>query len=338
MKLDSTNTFLTVVSLAMFSVTSVLVGLLVCAPGEIPPECNPDLLDIQCPEGSICNELGRCVSNVVPDETELPECEPGQRTSTCRCPDRYVEHDGVCDEPPSGEACEHADVADLLARLEQACTSDRETAPGRLEACPPTTLRDVILGSHRDTLKIARVFREHSFTLHFAQGTPAERASGRWPSSAEQPRVVSAVHKLLAGIEPRGYLLLVALASATGTRELNYKLAVRRSDAAVVLVEKARQAFPDLDQRLADMQLLVGLVGHEERAALDLETFDAVWGATGRYRAWNESESRHMRAALDAWRGGSISATELQWLTRVVNQSVLVIPLPCRPADRKAHG
>lgn len=342
MKLDSTNTFLTVVSLAMFFVTSVLVGLLVCGAGDADPECDPNLDQHgvqQCPEGTICNEFSRCVRvEIVADDSPLPECEPGQATATCRCPDTLVELDGVCDRPPTAQACEHADVAALLRRLEQACGSERETAPGRLESCPPTALRDIILDSHRDTLKIARVFREHSFTLHFHQGTPAAGRASRWPSDVEQPRVVSAVHKMLADVEPRGYLLLIALASATGSREINYTLATRRSDAAVLLLESARRAFPALGQRLADMQVLVGLIGHEEHASLDLENFDAIWGATGRYRAWNEAETRHIRSALEAWRAGTISPFERQWLTRVVNQSVLVIPLPCAPPPRKDHG
>lgn len=338
MKLDSTNTFLTVVSLAMFSVASVLVGLLVCGSSEPEPECDPNSIEIQCPEDTICNEFGRCI---VPDppETELPrpDCEVGQSTATCRCPIQFVELDGVCSEPPR-ELCEHADVAALLVRLEQACSSERPTAPGTLEDCPPADLRDVILGSHRDILKIASLFRDHSFTLHFYHGTPVANGANRWPSSAEQPRVVSAINKLLADIEPRGYLLLVALASATGTREINYTLATRRSDAAVGLVERTRNAFPALKQRMDAVQILVGLIGHEERATLDIKTFDEIWGNTGRYRAWNEAETRHIRAALDAWRTGTITKIELEWLTRVVNQSVLVIPLPCAPSTRKDHG
>lgn len=338
MKLDSTNTFLTVVSLAMFSVTSVLVGLLVCGSSDPERQCDPDSIEIQCPADAVCNEFGRCmIPEPLADDLPLPDCDVGQSTSTCRCPIQLVELDGVCSEPPR-ERCEHADVAALIARLEQACNSERQSTPGALEDCPPADLRDVILGSHRDILKIANLFRDHSFTLHFHQGTPVANGANRWPSDAEQPRVVSTIHKLLAEVEPRGYLLLVALASSTGTREVNYTLATRRSDAAVGLVEKTRNAFPALHQRLADVQMLVGLIGHEERASVDLQTFDGIWGNTGRYRAWNESETRHMHAALDAWRAGTISKTELQWLTRVVNQSVLVIPLPCTPASQKDHG
>jgi hypothetical protein len=42
-----------------------------------------------------------------------------------------------------------------------------------------------------------------------------------------------------------------------------------------------------------------------------------------------------MNAALTAWRAGSLARAELEWLTRTVNQSVLVIPLPCQPPARK---
>lgn len=338
MKLDSTNAFLTVVSLAMFSVTSVLVGLLVCIPSDAPAlECDPNLLEPQCPDGATCNEFGRCIgADIVEEETPIVECEIGQHTSTCRCPDHLDVRDGVCVEPASNEACEHHDVAQILTRLDHACSDERATAPGRLGACERTALDDVILESHRDTLKIARLFRGQSFTLHFERGTPASSAT-RWPSAAEQQPMLKHVKGMLETIEPRGYVLLVALASATGTRQVNYKLAAHRSDAAVLLLGKARRAFPELAERLADVGLLVGLIGYEQHAALNLATFDEIWGATGRYRGWDEASTRRMTSALTAWRAGSLARAELEWLTRTVNQSVLVIPLPCQPPPRKDH-
>lgn len=340
MKLDSTNMFLSIISLAMFSVTSVLVGVLVCVPTESNTgDCDPLSNEIQCPEGRTCSEYGRCVAvditNIIaPQEA----CLPGQNVSTCHCPPQLEIVDEICQQPASNQVCEHAEVAQLLARLSEACSDGRETAPGRLEGCSRAALRDVVIGSHRNTLKIAEAFREQSFTLHFARGTPRKHAADTWPTRSQRSQQRNLAKGLLEQIEPRGYLLLIALASATGTSEINYDLATRRSDTVVALISEARNAFPAFDIRLDDIQTIIGLVGYEQHAALTLEAFDDIWGRTGRYHAWDDASTARMKTALTAARSGAITHGELEWLTQVINQSVLVIPLPCAPPIHEAKG
>lgn len=334
MKHDSTNTFLTVVSLAMFSVTSVLVGLLVCSPDDAPqPECNLDGSEPRCEDGWICAEAGFCVE---PNESRAspPACLDGQNILGCTCDRPFLAVDGVCRKPSEAEACRQPEVTELLARLDRACAGD--STPGRLAGCSEEALRDVVLGNHRQILDIARVFADSSFTLHFRHGSPLRSGTTRWPSTADRPRVVGFINRMLGDAEPRGYLLLVALASPTGTHELNYELASRRSDVAVALVEQARRDFKELGKRLRDVQSLVGLVGNDANFALDLEQFAEIWGRSGRYRAWDESQTRRMTALLEQRKDRTISKADEQWLLRVVNQSVVAIPLPC--ATPEAHG
>jgi hypothetical protein len=338
MRLESTNTFLTVTSLAMFSVTSILVGLLVCGPDTgATPECDPDALTIQCPEGLVCNEFGFCEEQEPP--TALPDCSPGQRASECVCPDHLEVRDEICDVPPTTSVCEHADVASLLERLRQECTrEDTATAPGNLDGCSPAALRSVIIGSHELTMKIARSFREQSFTLHFNIGTPRARTASTWPGRATRPALVKTVKDMLEHAAPHGYLLMVSFASHVGPDDLNFELAARRSDAAVSLISKARGDFPALDKTLEPLSTIVGIVGDKREAAVDLATFDAVWGTSDRFHAWDDASTARMKKALAAWRTQNLAPLEEAWLIRTVQQSVLVLPLPCDPAPAEAHG
>lgn len=339
MRLESTNTFLTVTSLAMFSVTGVLVGLLVCAPESgASPDCDPAALEIQCPEGQFCSELGYCLDNepLAVDEP-LPDCNPGERTTACRCPDHLEVRDEVCDVPAAASVCEHADVASLLQRLRQKCTEEGAALVGNLSGCEPAALDSVIIGSHDLTMKIARSFREQSFTLHFDIGTPrTPRAATTWPPGPARRELVKDVKEMLARVEPRGYLLLVSFASPIGNNaRLNYDLARRRSDAAVALISKARTDFPALAAALSPLTTIVGVVGDEQQAALNLQDFDAIWGATDRFHAWDDAATARIKRSLAAWRDDRLAPAEAAWLLRTIQQSVLVLPLACdsHPAE-----
>lgn len=340
MRFDSTNTFLTVTSLAMFSVTSILVGLLVCGPDTgVAADCDPAALTIQCPDGFVCNESGFCEEVDLPPP--MPPCSPGQRVSECVCPDHLEVRDEVCDTPPTDSVCEHADVAELLARLHTSCREvGSGLAPGQLEAatesgCSPAALRSVIIDNHDLTLKIARSFPAQSFTLHFDIGTPQAKRAARWPGNG-RPALVKVVKDMLTGVGPEGFLLFVSFASLVGPKELNYELAVRRSDAGVGLAVKALGDFPALGKALTDLKIIVGIVGDEQSTALDLATFDALWGTTGRFHAWDEVSTERMKKDLAAWRAGELVDRERDWLLRTVQQSVVVLPLPC--AADEAHG
>lgn len=341
MRFDSTNTFLTVTSLAMFSVTSILVGLLVCGPDSgVTTDCDPAALTIQCPDGFVCNESGFCEE--IESPPPMPPCSPGQRVTECVCPDHLEVRDEICDTPRTDSVCEHADVASLLERLHKTCRHvGSGLAPGQLETataddgCTPAALRSVIIDNHDLTLKIARSFPEQSFTLHFDIGTPLPKRAGRWPDGG-RPALVKVVKDMLTGVGPQGFLMFVSFASLVGPSELNYGLAVRRNDAGVGLTVKALSDFPALGAALTDLKIIIGIVGDEQSTALDLPTFDALWGTTGRFHAWDEASSERMKKDLAAWRAGELVDRERDWLLRTVQQSVVVLPLPC--AATEAHG
>lgn len=332
MKLDSTNFFLAVMALAMFSVVCVLVLILWMSSDAGPPpgECDPEGLSDDCPVGFYCNENSICDPLVVaPPEVARRICRPGMAMTACdECPIELEVRDGVCERPRSANACQHAEVAAFIDELARKCEL---AVPGQLEVCPQRVIRQLVIDKQREILKIAALFSDRSFTVHFDISKPTPAHKGTWPSTAERERLRDAVHERLTADVTQGYLLMVALASHTGPDELNYKLATRRSDTIVAIAGEARAAFPALDARLKDIRYLVGIVG-DKHAALDIATFDERWGRSGRFLAWDEASTRRIADDLAVSRDRPLDAREEKWLARTLNQAVLVIPLPCRPA------
>lgn len=337
MKLDSTNLFLAVMALAMFSVVCVLALILWISSSPDPPEgeCDPLSLTPECDEGFFCNENGRCT----PDVIALPRpgrrrCKPGMAMSACDdCLFPLVERDGVCDEPPEGDVCAHPQVRALLDELVRKCSS---VVAGQLGDCPPGVVAALVLDRQAEILEIAAAFSDLSFTVHFDINTPRPGRVGTWPTTAERERLREDLRAHLAGAR-EGYLLLVAIASHTGSKDQNFGLASRRSDAVVAMIGEARGDYPGFDAQLRDVRYLPGLVG-DRHAPLDVATFDAHWGRSRRYLTWDDASARRLADDLVAAREDRLDPREAGWLSRTLNQAILVVPLPCRPALAGAPG
>ncbi len=270
-----------------------------CVRGRCKPL--PPLLDIlPCQEGDACD--GRCTCE------GAFSCDPGQR----------------CTATPENSC--GPEITALLADLQRFERSQCKKIGEDASQCPPKAL-DQFFISHRQFDAVLLGLR-HTTTIHFDS-----RRSGTDLPGRQQQEYQAQFAALAARLRDAKEVLIIARASQDGrddlrTQNINYLVAQNRLDAVagwVVAQEPTPEAQNVMARKL--IRLAIG-TSHPLRAEI------LARNREHHYVTWSKRQSDHLRDAINHHQTLDPDPDAAANLHRVLNQSVLLVPIPCElPAE-----
>lgn len=287
-------------------------------PGGPPAECVEGEEDI-CPEGKTCMAR-HCVVFSDPKTCEVGDactrvCTAGPEL---RCGEggRYV-----AAQVPSRDICSDEGVRSFLAKIEKKC--------GSLRSCEGRQLEEFAI-EHGEFLELMTTF-PGTAALHFNYGKP-DSVSWPAPGSRTEAHYLAGLGGFVAELGRAQTVLLVALSSRDTPKDVpdpshaTDALTLARARAAerlILAAAKGSGSTAALD-RLDDTLKLV-LLG--KRKQVDA-SFYAKEKVVLRSITWDEKSERALRSAIEA--GAAAPQREGRWRDRTINQTVFVVPIPCR--------
>lgn len=303
---------------AMSVLASGLLGLglylgnaLTEAPG---PGCTEDL---QCAEGEVCLG-GRCR---VPPLSGPLQCQEGDPCNSCECGEG-----NACDAedrcmPVTADVCS-PEVVKLIAEIRR-FEQDRCRALGGSDAtqCDPKELDSFVLA--HDELSSLLLGLQSTITVHFDQNQP--NADDGLPKAAG---LHYAGHFQRLGDRLREAKLIMIFGRSSRDRASTPSRIVANNNLAQNRMQQVAQWVVELgkspNERDAMAKKLVRL-SLGERQPLTQEQLAA--NPRHQFVAWKKSREDLLVAEV---RGeAQIDTSKREQLARVLNQSVLVVPVPC---------
>lgn len=309
---------------ALGGVTTVVLGMVLFAGYELAARgdgvvgrvCSPETEAEACEEDEVCRG-GQCLA--APEPLPALPCQEGDACGECACAAPLA-----CDAadrcvPREAPRCS-AEVQTLLGDLRRFERERCRSAGADASTCPPKDLQDFFV-AHADFNRLL-LGLEHATTIHFdrrqpgADGLPPRQATHyRGEMAALADRVRTAEHVLIVGraSEDRGQ------DASTRTRN-NFLAQARMGEVREWLVglESTPEGRDALGAKF--LTLAIGTSHPLDVAALARNPFH-------RYVAWSARATAELRGWVAEHARLDVATTEQ--MVRRLNQSVLVIPIPC---------
>jgi hypothetical protein len=280
------------------------------------PACTVDTEARDCGPEETCVR-GRC--KPLPPILGVLPCQEGDACDgRCTCEGAFTcDADRRCTAPRE-DTCS-AEITGLLADLQRFEKSQCKKIGEDASQCPPRAL-DQFFISHSQFDAVLLGLR-HTSTVHF----DSRRSGADLP--ARQQQEYTAQFAALAGrLRDAKAVLIIARASQDGRDDLrsqnvNYLVAQNRLDAVArwVVAQEPTPGAQDIMARKL-IRLAIG-TSHPLRAEL------LARNPEHHFITWSKRQGDHLRDALARHRElGTDAAADLH---RLLNQSVLVVPIPC---------
>lgn len=266
-----------------------------------------------CPSGHVCRG-GACVASVIEDLAcqDGDTCEAPGASCACNSPMKCVEQTCVAPAatPP---VCSNLDIQELLGAISQQCKGD-------FMACPDTDLEKFVLPSKTFDRVLSR-FPE-TLTIHFPSGFPPLQGDG-WPTAEVtayyRERVSTA--KTMKALREAKHVLVIARSSKGGSDLQNLKYSRNRS-------ELVRQEFLDAATSQAEREALDAKFKYlalGSRKILTAKIFRKYYH--NRMYAWSHEEEKLLRSQIGRY--DKLSWSEKNGVDNLLNQVVIIVPIPC---------
>ncbi|MCY1056534.1 hypothetical protein [Nannocystis sp. SCPEA4] len=268
-----------------------------------------------CDEDSVCI-AGRCVAAQRPTR-----CQPGDPcTSDCtpspslRCDPETAVYVPV--NRPEPAICDEAQVSRFINEIGRKC--------GSLSGCKAEDLKNLAIDD-KEFLQLMVTFPD-TVAIHFPAGKPSIAANAQaWPNAAEAEYYVESLLPLVPQLQQASAVLVVALASRGGKNADAYSL-----ERAKVVVERLIVAATDraglspAERDTLDPKIKLLALGDRKQLT------PAFYGeqVLTRSIAWDRSNQDTIRSLIE--QGDGIPARSKSWLKQTINQTVFVVPIPCR--------
>ncbi len=277
-------------------------------------ECTPETEDIQCAEDQVCI-ANRCHN--LANDAPL-RCQEGDPCSRCVCGDGYTcDSNDVC-RVVKEDQCD-PELAQLVAEI-LAFERDRCNAVGSdATQCEPAELDRFIIQHQQLTTLLLKL--NNTFTVHFDQNQPsAERDLPRTIEDYYQRRFSDHGDRL------RGAHRILILARASRDRDKTSRSrSIANNNLAQNRMQKVAQWIVNLDESPRgrdDMSAKLIRLSIGEREPLTPEQLAAH--PQHQFLAWKKSREDYFVREVFGTR-----VDQPETLGRALNQSVLVVPLPC---------
>lgn len=282
-------------------------------------QCTPDTEDVDCGEGELCMS-GRCRA---PRASGPVPCQEGDPCSSCECGEGYA-----CDAeqrcmPAREDLCAPA-VAQLIRDIRK-FEQDRCTAVGTdATQCDPKELDRFVI--EHDQLNDLLLQLQHTLTVHFDQNEPsAERGLPRAAATYYAERFDRLGPRLRAAKQ------ILILGRSSRDRQASLSRVIANNNLAQNRMQHVAQWIVDLAatprDRDAMAQKLIRL-SLGERQPLTREQL--MKHPLHQFIAWKKGREDLL---LTQVRGESQGEAQREQITRALNQSVLVIPIPCEVGE-----
>jgi hypothetical protein len=289
--------------------------------GPAGRECNPDT------EVELCEADESCIDGTCrfsPDRARpLPCQENDPCDGSCVCDGKFACEAEVC-KPIEDEVCSDA-VKRVLADLQRFERERCKTTGSPVARCPPRDLHNFFMAHDNFDALLGEL--QYGATFHFDKGQPALGLS-----TNHEAYYTSELGQLRDRLLAARHILVIGRASKDSSRNqpLNYTLAQMR----IVEVQRwitqlggTPQSSDEAEKKL--ITLAIGTSHPLDPEVLRLREYHRVV-------AWDAPTSRQLRdwirdhASLDASRKAA--------LRRRLDQSVLVIPIPCEIPDGRTNA
>lgn len=308
---------LTLISTALFGLAIVL-GFELASAGTTreQPACTVDTESRDCGPEETCVR-GHC--KPLPPILSVLACQEGDPCDgRCTCEGAFT-----CDERQRCTAAREdscaPDVAALLADLQRFEKSQCKKVGEDASQCPPRAL-DQFFIDHRQFDAVLLGLR-HTTTVHFDS-----RRSGGDLSARQQQEYQQQFAALADRLRSAEAVLIIARASQDArddqrTQSINYLVAQNRLDAVAgwIVAQEPTPGAQDLMARKF-IRLAIG-TSHPLRAE------SLARNPEHHVITWSRRQSDHLRDQIQ--RHKALDTDAAAGLHRLLNQSVLVVPIPC---------
>jgi hypothetical protein len=269
-----------------------------------------------CGEGQVCRNF-RCVDDVytAPETCEVGDaCGPG----VCACGPRLTCEQGKCAAPDIGEAvCSQPAVIGALVNLRAKCAGD-------IDECPKSDLKKYAI-ENPDFDQLMSEF-PGTVTLHFPGGKPP-LGKGEEPRPPADVRAyyLERLAPALPMLTAARHVFIISRSSAQGNSRRNDAFAQARSALTKSLILEALTAGGGGDVQARDAmrgKFADFLLGPKKQ--IDAALFKSRYA--NRAITWSDTSQRMLRALIER---PQVGAEDELWRSRVINQVVFVVPVPC---------
>lgn len=276
-------------------------------------------------EVDTCEDDESCVDGVCKyaPERQPQRCQEGDPCDACACEGSFACDAGVC-RPLAVDQCSTG----LLAVLRETRQFEREQCRGadgkKATTCEAKDLARFFLEHRKFNTLLMEL--KHRATIHFDNGQPGE--DGLPP--AIEAHYAGAVASMKQRLLEARHILVIGRASTDGGRyqSLNYTLAQMR----MVEVQRWVTALADTPQGRDELEKKMITLAIGTASPLDPELL-----AKDEFHHFITASERSTRRLQDeVLRHASLTSRQRLSLSRRINQSVLVVPVPCEIPDDSA--
>ncbi len=321
--------FLTLIATVLFGL-AISLGFELAATGNArdQPACTVDTEISDCGPEETCVR-GRC--RPMPPILEVLPCQEGDACDgRCSCEGAFSCDAAQRCTAKTEDSCSD-EISALLADLQRFERSQCKKVGDDASQCPPRALEQFFI-SHRQFDAVLLGLR-HTSTIHFDS-----RRSGSDLPARQQQEYQRQFAALAGRLRQARAILIIARASEDGrndqrSQSINYLVAQNRLDAVARWVV-AQEATPDAQDVMARklIRLAIG-TSHPLRADI------LARNPEHHYVSWSKRQGDHMRDAIQ--RHKALEPAAAADLHRLLNQSVLLVPIPCalpEPAPEASDG
>ena len=316
--------FLTFLSTVLFGL-AITLGYELASAGNArdTPVCTVDTETRDCGPEETCVR-GRC--KPMPPILDILPCQEGDACDgRCTCEGAFsCDATQRCTAKPE-DSCSD-EIAALLTDLQRFERSQCKKIGEDASQCPPRAL-DQFFISHSQFDAVLLGLR-HTTTVHFDS-----RRSGTDLPARQQQEYQRQFAALADRLRTARAILIIARASQDGrddqrSQSVNYLVAQNRLDAVARWVV-AQEATPDAQDLMARklIRLAIG-TSHPLRADI------LARNPEHHYVTWSKRQGDHMRDAIARHR--DLAPAAAADLHRLLNQSVLLVPIPCALPEAEA--
>jgi hypothetical protein len=308
-------TAVTAVVLAMTMVFGFQLMRQVMSPGPRPAafECEEGEVD-PCDEGAVCI-AGRCRPAPRPARCQLgdacsSECAADPRL---RCDDAKGVYVPV--NAPTAAVCEEPRVSRFLQEIGHKC--------GSLSGCKAEDLKNWAI-KEAEFFELMATF-PGAVAVHFPKGKPPIAAAARaWPPPEVAEHYIESLRPLVPQLQSAAAVMIVGLASSGGAQAEAYSL--ERANTVVkkfISAVTEREGLSAAERDAIDSKFKLVILG--DRKQLSPEVFGKELLA--RSIGWSRASEDRIRSFIE--QGDAIASDDARALRQLINQAVLVVPIPC---------
>lgn len=283
-------------------------------------QCTPETEDVDCDEGELCIS-GRCRA---PRATGPLPCQEGDPCDSCECGEGYQCDAAQLCMPVQQDLCP-AEVRDLIRDIRK-FEQDRCQAVGTdATQCDPKELDRFVI--EHDQLNDLLLRLQHTLTVHFDQNEPsAERGLPRAAQRYYGERFARLGERL------RGAKQILILGRSSRDRNATLSRVIANNNLAQNRMQHVAQWIVELGATPRDrdeMARKLIRLSLGDRQPLTREQL--AKNPMHQFVAWKKAREDLL---LSQVRGAEADdERQREQVSRALNQSVLVIPVPCEIAD-----